>query len=211
MLKFFKKRLVIIILILVGIGIAAYFYFGASKKPGIDFFITKRGTVVQEVSVTGRVNPAEDVSLGFEKGGKMAWVGVKIGDKVSAGQTLAQVENSELLAQLAENKANVKTQKAKLDELKIGTRPEEIKVYEVKVENAKTALDDTKTALIDKLKDAYTKSDDAVRNKVDQLFSNPRTSNPTIKISEFYKKMEIEWERILIESMLLKWQSSLLV
>ena len=209
MLKFFKRPLVIVLTILILAGIVIYFYFFRKPAPLPEVVAVKWGTVIQEVSVTGRVKPAEDVNLAFEKGGKVAWVGAKIDDKVSAGQILVQLENSELLAQLAENKANVKTQKAELDELKQGTRLEEIKVYEVKVENAKTALDDAKTALIDKLKDAYTKSDDAIRNEVDQLFSNPRSASPTIKILEFNKKMEIEWERMVIESMLLKWQTSL--
>jgi HlyD family secretion protein len=200
-----KKPIFIIGLVVIVVIIVGYFYFSKTKKPDYEVIIAKNGTVIQEVSVTGKVKPAENVDLAFEKSGKVAWVNAKVGDKVFIGQTLVTLVNGDISAQLDQAKAAVSEQQAKLDELKKGTRPEEIQIQQVKVDNAKADL-------IDKIQDAYTKSDDAVRNKVDQVFSNPRTVNPQLNSYlniESALKTDIEWRRFLIESKLNSWESSL--
>lgn len=204
MKKIIKKPIFIAGIVIVLI-IAGYFYFNRSKKPGYDTVIAERGTIVQEVSVTGKVRPAEEVDLAFEKAGKIAAVNIQVGDRVERGSVLITQVNNDLIAQLEQAKASVNEQQAKLDELKKGTRPEEIQVQETKVQNAK---DD----LLDKIQDAYTKSDDAVRNKVDQAFSNPRTSNPQLNYylnADSSLRTDIEWRRFLIEGKLNSWELSL--
>lgn len=203
-----KKQIYIIgtIILLIVLG---YFIFGRSKSPSYSYVEVKRGDVIQEVSVTGRVKPSEDVSLAFERGGRITNINVDVGDKVSKGQILMRLDNSELLAELAGAEANLKAQQAKLDELKIGTRPEQIQVQESNVANAKTALEDSKKILVNSLLDAFTKSDDAIRNKVDQFFNNPKSQNPTLTfaLADGQLKNDIEWGRYDIESILNNWKT----
>ncbi|MCH8741760.1 efflux RND transporter periplasmic adaptor subunit [Patescibacteria group bacterium] len=176
-----------------------------------DFIIAKKGDLIQEVSVTGKVKPVESVDLAFEKSGKVNQVLVKVGQKVETGQILIVLESAELLAQLREAEANVKIQLAKLDELKQGTQPEEIQVQETKVAGAKVALEDAKKNLLDKLQDAYTKADDAIRNKVDQFFTNPLTHTPQLALItiDYQLKTDIEGRRSVLEPVLKTWQVSL--
>lgn len=205
MKKFFRKPIVIIVLILVLIGIFfVYRYFNKSNKPQYEFATAQRGNLYKEVSVTGKVESSESVDLAFEKSGKIIFINTDVGKKVSAGQILARIDISELSAQLAQAEADVKAQQAKLDELKRGTRPEEIKLQEVKVNNAKETL-------VDSIQNAYTKSDDAIRNKVDQLFSNPNSSDPKINISitDSQLKINIENGRFLAKGILDTWKISL--
>ncbi len=204
MKKFYKKPVFIIGVVIIVIIITGYFYFSKSKAPAYNLIVAQKGTVIQEVSVTGKVKPAENVDLAFEKTGKVGWVNAKVGDKVRAGNVLVTLVNDDLSAQLDQAKAPVKEQKAKLDEVKKGTRFEEIQVQQVKVDNARADL-------VDKIQDAYTKSDDAVRNKVDQIFSNPITADPQINYylnTESSLKTDIEWKRFLIENMLNSWKLS---
>ncbi len=203
-----KKPAVIVILIIIAASSYwAYAYFKGKNASPYDYIIAERRDIVQEVSVTGRVKPAKEVSLAFEKMGRIGRVNVKVGDNVFAGQALAQLDANELIAQKNEAETNVAYQKAKLEELKKGIRPEEIKVAETKVDNAKVSLQDARINLADKLQDAYTKSDDAIRGKTDQLFSNPRTANPQINFIGFYKENEVEWARFNLEQSLAKWQA----
>lgn len=204
-IKKHKKLIVIIVVIIIAIG--GYFFFTRDKEQKIDFIAAKKGNVTQEVSATGHVDPATSVDLAFEKGGKVSAVYVSVGDKVSAGQILATLNNADIIAQINSAEANLKSQQAKLEELKKGTKLEEIRVYEVKVQNAKIALDDAKQNLLDKIQDAYTKADDAVRNKIDYFMSNPRTSNPQLNlaISDTDLKQNIEAQRIIMESLLNSW------
>jgi HlyD family secretion protein len=198
-----KKKWIIIGVILIMVAVSGYFIFRA-KKPDYNLATVKKGDLIQEVSVTGIVKPAQSVNLAFEKAGKITQIYVEVGDSVKAGQILISQNNSDLVAQLSEAQANVKAQQAKLDELKQGTRPEEIRVQEVKVENAKATLRD-------KIQDAYTKSDDAVSNKIDQFFSNPKTSNPqfNIALANFQLKRDLEADRVIIETILTSWSASL--
>ncbi len=208
MLKFFKRPLVITLVIFIIAAVLVYFYFFRKSAPLPETILAKRGTIVQEVSVTGQIKPAEEVSLAFEKGGKVAMVGASVGDRVNQGQIIARLESGELVGQLKEMEASVETEQAELDELKKGTRPEEIALYESKVTSAKVALDEAKKNLVDKLHDAYTKSDDAVRGKIDQFFDNPAGISPQLK---FFTTDEIKIKngRVSVESALNLWNSSL--
>jgi len=212
MLGFFRKPLGIIIIV-IAIIIGAVLFFNRPKAPKYDFVIAEKRDLAQEVSVTGRVKPAKSVDLAFEKSGKVKRVLVEVGQKVNAGASLVVLDNSELSAQLSEAQANVKIQQAKLDELKQGTRPEEIQVQEIKVANANVALEDAKQNLSDKLQDAFTKSDDAVRNKVDQFFTNPRTANPQIfqyLNIDSQLRSDLEQGRVAVEIILNSWKDSLI-
>jgi HlyD family secretion protein len=211
MKKWIKKPRIILLVVVMAIIAAGYFYFTGSKKPTYEFSVAKRADIVQEVSVTGRVKPAEAVDLAFEKAGKVANIYVKVSDKVIAGQLLVNLDNADIAAQLTQAEAELKTQKAKLDELRAGTREEEIMVQEVKVANTKADLEEAKKNLVDKLQDAYTKSDDAIRNKVDQLFKSPVLPLPQVNcpIVDSQSETDIEWQRLVIDDVLNLWKQSL--
>lgn len=204
--RFIKRPLVISLLILAG-GIGAYFIF--IKKPSAppETIAAERGKVIQEVSVTGKTKSAKAVDLAFETAGKVKRINIEVGDKISSGAVLIELDSSELYAQLNQSLADVDTQKANLDNLKKGAKQEEIGYYETKLANAKTSLEDAKKNIVDKIKDAYTKSEDAIRNKVDQVFNNPRSSSPTLVFTTSSSmKIDIESGRISIEFILTSWK-----
>lgn len=194
-----------------GLLLGGYFYFKGSKPAAVLTVLAEKRDVVQEVSVTGRVKPAQSIELAFEKTGKIASINVDVGDRVKVGQILMAEESGELRAGLIQAEANLESEKAKLSELERGTRPEEIQVQKTKVANAKVALEDAKRNLVDKLGDAYTKSDDAVRNKADQAFANPQTSNAQLNISSPNAQLENEVEsaRLSLGGVLSSWAVSL--
>ncbi len=204
--KWLKNKAVAVAAVIVILGTVGVFYFkGGSQK--IEEIAVKKGIITQEVSVTGKTKPAESVNLAFEKSGRIARADIKIGDKISAGEVLVALNTSDLAAELAQDQANLEAQQAKLEQLKRGTRPEEIRIEEVKVDNAYAALGDARQNLVDKLQDAFTKSDDAVRNKVDQLFSNARSNSPRLSYDvDSQLKNAAEQQRAKAESILNSWQ-----
>ena len=211
LIRFIKKPIVIILLILIAGGFLWYTSFVKKDISDIEYITAEKGELVQEVSVIGRVKPTRSVNLAFEKSGRVSWINAIIGDKVFVGQTLVQLENGDIVAQLAQAKASVKEQQAKFDELQRGSRSEEIQVQQVKVENARISLQDSKQNLVDVLNEAYSKSEDAVRDKADQLFSNPRSSNPKIVLGLIIDSIlenTLERERFTIEETLIAWKTS---
>jgi len=165
-----KKYGIITVALLTAAGIAVYFYFGARGDEAPNSVLVTRGTVSEEVNVTGKLKSSRTVELSLELSGKVASVRRGVGDRVLAGETIMTLDSSRITADLEKAEDLLETERIKLEELKQGTRIEEIRVQEVKVEGARASLDDAKKNLYDKLHDAYTKSDDAVRYKVDQFF-----------------------------------------
>lgn len=207
-----KKTIFIIISAVAAVSVATYYYFGNNDGADIkNFVIAEKKNIVQEVSVTGRVNPASSIDLAFEKSGKVKRIYTTVGSQVSAGQLIIELENGDTAANLAASRATLKAAEAKLAELKAGARAEELTIAETKVKNAESALEDAKKNLVDKIFDAYTKSDDAVRNKADQFFSNPKSLNPQLNFSVNDSSLEnnIESGRYFAETTLTEWQNSL--
>lgn len=169
-----------------------------------------RGEVIQKVNITGKTQPAENVDLAFEKSGKISAVPVKVGDEVSKGAILVALDTSELNAQLIDARANLDAQTAKLEELRRGVRPEEIKISETKETNAQVSLTDALNNLKDRIFDASTKSDDGVRGKTDVIFSNPRTAPDIIFfVSDSVLESELQFQRLKAETILKEWSASL--
>lgn len=202
-LFYFLKKPWVIAVILIGIlAGGSYWYFSRGGEGEFQTAKVMRGDLIQTVSVTGRVKPAQSVNLAFEKGGRVAQVNVEVADKVFRGQILVSLENADIAAQL-------KAEEAKLAELTIGSTPEDMRVQETKVANAETAYEDAKTGLTDALRDAFTKADDAIHSKVDQFVSNPKSSSPQINfvVSDGQLKRDVESQRVVIEGIFGNWAS----
>ena len=172
--------------------------------------LVRRGEIVRQISVSGQVVPADNIDLSFEQGGRINRIGVKVGDTVSRGSFIASEDTAELDAELAEIEARIGVRRAKLNQLLAGAQPEDVAVAEtalanaaVEVESATTALLGAKQGLLDTLSDAYTRADDAVHSKTDQLFANPRSASPQLFLRtsvDSRLKADIEWARFGLES-----------
>ena len=176
----------------IALAIASGIIIGQVTKPlPYEFTTVQKQSVVQEVSITGKVKPAQAVELAFEKNGKIKNIYVDIGDFVEEGKSLVALETSELQAQLAQTQANFESQEATLLELENGARPEEIAIAKTNVQNAQKALVDVQNKATsdlanlysdvkDTLNDAYFKADDAVNKQTQELFSNANTNSPQL-------------------------------
>ncbi len=155
-----KKKYLFLILTVIIIVFLIYF-FTKEKEQEYSVVSVEKGDLIQEVSVIGRVEPSKSVDLAFEKSGRVIKVNVDIGDQVIVGQNLVELDNNDLIAQLAQDqavlesaqaglkqyKAALDAEKAKLDELEVGVKLEEIQVVETKVSNAEKTLADARVNL----------------------------------------------------------------
>lgn len=182
---------------------------GGSDSP-YEFATVEARDLLQEVTVTARVKPAKQLELGFERSGRVVSVRADVGDHVVAGQTIVVLDQSDLLAKRQQAEAKVSAEEARLAELARGTRPEEIEVERVKVANARQALAEEESGLVTEIREAYTIADDAIRNDIDQMFSNPRSDSPVFSVAGVGTlKSDVEWMRFLTESALKKWEETL--
>lgn len=175
-----------------------------------ETMVVEQGDVVEKVILTGKIKPAEEVDLAFDRTGKVATINTQIGASVFAGQTLVSLDSNEVYADYLKAQANVASAQARLDEFKRGSRPEEIAISQSEVSNATIALANAEDKLRSALYESYAKADDVVRNNVDSLFSNPRTNNPQISIpvNDTQLKNEINISRYQIENLLMAWDQN---
>jgi HlyD family secretion protein len=151
-----KKRKIVLSVVAVVIllfAVSKIFF----KKENLSYVpeTVVKGTVVQEVSESGTVQMDESLNLNFKTGGKIENIYVAVGDKVSAGEKLADLDTDQLVLQLAEAKANAAAMKARLSELQKGANTDLASYYSV-----------TPTVL----SQAYNLADNAIRQQVSSLF-----------------------------------------
>lgn len=224
---FSQKKIYSILIFIIIVALAVYYLFlkGNGETP-YEIHKVAYGNVVRDVVESGVVKSVTTLNLDFKTQGKVAEVKVKAGDKVAAGRELVVLDRQESLLQVMESEAALAVARAKLDKILAGATPEDIRVYETAVANAEINLKNKEQALADTISDAgtdlkqsyenalailkngYTKADDAVRNKVDQFFDNPQSSNPHLVFSSSLGKT-IESERFFIENILSAWKISL--
>ncbi len=205
----FKKKKVwiptLIVLVLV-----LWAIFGGKNSASEEKITVEPATFVQEVSVTGKVVAAKDVDMAFEASGRVASIGVKVGDRVSEGQTLSSLSNGDAYGLVLQKQAKVDEESARLAEIKKGARPEDINIARSTAEGALSSYNQAVQSLIDQIKDSYSKSDDALRSKIDQLYTNPRTVTPEIMAFDNYQlKTSLESQRVSVGEMLTRWNKEL--
>ena len=163
-MKFYKKPVFIVAATVLALAAGAYFYFSAGKDGGPEYVEVAKGDIIQVVSVTGKVKPVRDVSLAFEKSGRITSVNARVGDFVYAGDALARQDSSELFAQLEKAKADSASQRATLDKSRV-------------------VLANYYSGIINILNDAYIKADDAVRKQAGAMFTDAESDTPKLSFS----------------------------
>lgn len=203
-----------IVLIAIGAIVLLGIIFGviASRKPkAVKTSPVERGNIVSEISGTGKVVPVANIDLAFERAGRITAVYKKVGANVGKGEKLAEIENADLRAQLAQAQANVRSQQARLEELQVGTRPEQIRIKETELAKSKQDLDNLYGGIKDLANDAFAKSDDAVRGKIADFFLNAETPNPKLSFQTTNSQAEIDVValRVRVGNELTLWRSEL--
>jgi len=108
-----------------------------------------RGTVIQEVTVTGSLQPAERVSLEPEVSGKVIDILVTEGDQVMAGDTLVKFDDRDLQSRISSQRAALSAARATLRELVAGPTVEDLALSQAAVDSAESKLDAAEQSVVD--------------------------------------------------------------
>src|SRR5580658_10709596 len=99
------------------------------------------------LSATGYIVAHHKINVNSKVTGRVAWIGVEKGDKVKEGQVLVRLEDDEFRAQYEQAKGATEAAQAYLEELKNGSRPEEIAQAEHNLNEARATLVNDKLTL----------------------------------------------------------------
>lgn len=164
--KFFKKHKLLTAGAAIAILGAAFFAGGRGTK-AVETAQIVNEDLVRTVKISGKVSPSERADLAFEVSGTVAGVGKPVGSKTYKGEVLARLDAGAASADLSKALADLSSAQAELNKVQgAGT-------YENTITNSKRSV-------VQSIKDAYTAASDAIQNKADQVFVDPRSSRPEI-------------------------------
>ena len=207
---FLRSKLVLTIIAVLVVGIGGYFLL-SPKNPTYQFVTVQRGPITESVSLTGNTTPSQSVSLTFSAGGIISRAYSDLGKKVNAGQVLAELNTNDLAAGVRSALANVDVQKAKLQGLQAGSRPEDIAASQAALDKATQDMANLYTSIVDASLDSYAKGQDAVQTQINGFFSLANSGSPTLTYASPDSQVQIDaqWQRLLAGEALNKWQAEI--
>jgi HlyD family secretion protein len=114
--KVLKRKKLIIILIVVGVIVYGGWYFINQRKNGdIEQTTVKKGTVREELILSGEIKADEHADLLFQSSGELDYIGVSEGDEVTKGQVLARLDTTNLYQSLQIADTTLRSAAAALD------------------------------------------------------------------------------------------------
>jgi HlyD family secretion protein len=102
------------------------------------------GTVL---SATGYIVAHHTINVNSKVTGRLQWIGVEKGDKVKEGQVLVRLEDQEFRASYEQAKGAYENAQAYRDELRHGSRPEEVQQAQHNLDEARATLANDKLTL----------------------------------------------------------------
>lgn len=128
------------IILTAGIGIAVV----RGRTPAFDlekYTVTATSQDLEAtITASGTVVPIQSVNISPKSAGRITKLFVDQGDKVTAGQRLAQMETTDLQADYLRTQANLAQARARLAEVAAGSRPEEITQARARLDQARAKL-----------------------------------------------------------------------
>jgi len=207
MKRFFAKKnntiaASIVVLVLAVGGI--YWYINSSNAPTFSEDTVGKGNVVASVDESGNVLAENSAMVSFQEGGQIAHVYVSEGSTVSAGTVLADLDAAQLNAAVQQANAALAGAQAQFAQLQAGTRPEQLQIDQSAVTSAHQSLSIA-------VENAYSASDDAVRNQLDTMFTNTQTTSATFLVPDSNSQAvnDLLKQRLQIIAALTEWYTAL--
>ena len=144
------------------------------------------------IPLVGIVTSVSEAKIQAETSGKLTKVYKKLGDKVIAGQIIAEFENSSERAAVLQAQGAFESAKAGRD------------IQLINSAATSNTIGDTKANILNTIDSAFSTMEDSVHNKVDTIFVDPRAANLQLKIQTTDQILEgkVISERVQIERLL---------
>lgn len=120
-----RWRVVVPLLLAAAVIIAALFIL-ASPPKGPETAQVRRGTIISSVETTGKLEALKSARLSFRTSGRVERVIAMQGDRVKAGQVLAELDSANLQRQLREAQAQLQISRLRLQQARSGPRQEDV-------------------------------------------------------------------------------------
>lgn len=151
----------------------------------------------EQISFIGEVRAVSEAEIKPEKSGKIIKVNATLGQKVSAGQIIVELENANERASLLQAEGSYEVALANLAQNGVG-----VTEAETKLENALQTIRNTN-------QNSYNTVNNVVLGSVDLFFSQPETSIPGLRIGGVGNTSFLNNERVAFQTILPEWRDSI--
>jgi macrolide-specific efflux system membrane fusion protein len=166
----------VVAILVIGAIVGIYLWKDLSTRPQYSQIDVRRGSISEQLSISGKVQSQTDSDLGFEIDGKIVELTHQVGDKVNQGDILAKLDDSDLATQLRQAQDSAMATQGILDEYQNLKDKEKHKLTSLKKTDAissdKKAQEeqiDAQQSLIDSQQSAVQAALDNVQSKKIQL------------------------------------------
>ena len=190
--------ILVILLVLVGIFVTLSGSDEVTEVGDIQLRVVKTASVQEllggtSINTIGTVEAIDQASIESEVSGRIVSVSVQLGDSISAGTVIAQIENDRERAAVLQAEGVYESALASAA------------VSDVSERDAETSLETARVSGLNTYRSSFTTVDDTVRNLVDELFSNPDSQTPGFRLSSLGQAGTLNNERKALEPVLDTW------
>jgi membrane fusion protein, macrolide-specific efflux system len=114
--KFFFSRITIVIIILL---VGGFFLWRNTlgKTKALESYTVGRNNVSEELILSGEIAAVEHAKLAFQTSGELSWIGVKEGDIVKKGQSIAKIDTVSLNSTYQRARADLRAAEASVEKI----------------------------------------------------------------------------------------------
>ncbi len=139
-----RNQIILGVILIIALVIAGYFVYqqmtaSSSGAVRAQTATAQRGNLVATVSAAGNVLTPEEATLAFQTSGRVAKVNIQVGDAVKKGQTLMELDTTDLELSLKTAKTNLASSTANLEQTKAN--------LQFALRNAQSGLESSKAGL----------------------------------------------------------------
>lgn len=127
-LKILPRKYKIIGLIVV-VVLGLFIISGNKKVVPLQFASVKKQNIRQEISGSGTLTGTNSASLHFKTSGRLAYINVKTGDKVTRGQVIGGLDTQDLTIALRQAQNTLRDKRAIVDKIKDDTKDNTSETY----------------------------------------------------------------------------------
>jgi len=164
------KKIILVLIATIVAAAMAWSYF-SPKAPTYKTEKAVRGDIVQEISETGAVKKGNEIKLNFKNPGTVLKLTIRTGDKIAAGQVLAELDSGQVAIQLEQARASLKLYNAQLEKLLNGATEQDLNLAWVALKNSDSNLESARQSLADAQASAVQKAASAYKSAGDTLNS----------------------------------------
>ncbi len=178
-----RRVAVIIIVLLLGVSAVAVWAVDSDSEALDDLLVDLDLKDANEDAVTGSgFIEAEQVTVAGELGGRVGVIAVDVGDEVAAGDVLVELDSEPIAARIRQAEAAFDAAAARLDRVREGARPEEVRQAEAAVAQANAARDGAEAAWQDA--QAVLRSPQELDIQVDAAQTAVNLAEEQVRVSE---------------------------